>query len=190
MCGKKKAYSVIIIIRYYRYLTGINESSVSFQILQLISGQGDPLSVVTYKEENEENIIDTEKVWMDSDQEKRLAAILDETKGWKKLADYLQYDYLLKTFEQSSSATLLLLSYIAVRFVFFYLKKNFFNPMFHVTLECFGEVNVVALFVRISSQVQTQISLGELQGILQHLDEGYAAAFLEEVLSSDVRKQC
>ncbi|XP_026826885.1 nuclear factor NF-kappa-B p110 subunit isoform X2 [Ooceraea biroi] len=120
-------------------------ASNKLDILQLISGQGD----VSEKRGfvcKEENIVDTEKVWMDADQEKQLATILDETKGWKKLADHLNFDYLLKTFERNSfsSPALLLLNYIAV---------------------------------------QTHISLGELQSILQNMGEEYAATYLQQVLS-------
>lgn len=86
------------------------------QILQLVSGQSDMLVDNTIKEEN---IDDQQKVWMDADQEKQLASILDETKGWKKLAHHFNFNYLLNILEQSStSTTLLLLNYIAVRFSF------------------------------------------------------------------------
>jgi len=87
------------------------------QILQLVSGQNDMLVDDTIKEEN---IDDTQKVWMDSDQEKQLASILDETKGWRKLAYHFDFKYLMNIFEQcTSSPSLLLLNYIAVRFSFF-----------------------------------------------------------------------
>lgn len=86
------------------------------QILQLVSNQSDALEAIKCKEEN---IDDTQKVWMDAIQEKQLAAILDETQGWKKLARHFNFQNLLNTFEQSSSSsTLLLLNYIAVRFLF------------------------------------------------------------------------
>lgn len=87
------------------------------QILQLVSNQCDAsLETIKCKEEN---IDDTQKVWMDAVQEKQLAAILDETKGWKKLARHLNFENLFNTFEKSStSSTLLLLNYIAVRFLF------------------------------------------------------------------------
>jgi len=69
----------------------------------------------------EENIDDTQKVWMDADQEKHLARILDETKGWRKLAQHFDFKYLLNIFEQSpTNSTLLLLNYIAVRSSFSY----------------------------------------------------------------------
>lgn len=87
------------------------------QILQLVSGQSDTLIDDTIKCK-EENIDDTQKVWMTADQEKQLASILDETKGWKKLAHRFNFEYLLNIFEQSSSSTLLLLNYIAVRISF------------------------------------------------------------------------
>ncbi|XP_011051671.1 PREDICTED: nuclear factor NF-kappa-B p110 subunit isoform X2 [Acromyrmex echinatior] len=81
-------------------------------ILQLVSGQNDMLINNTIKEEN---INDTQKVWMDIDQEKQLASILDETKGWKKLAHYFDYKYLMNIFKQTSSSSLLLLNYIAIQ---------------------------------------------------------------------------
>ncbi|KYN36803.1 hypothetical protein ALC56_08594 [Trachymyrmex septentrionalis] len=80
-------------------------------ILQLVYGQNDML-INTIKEEN---INDTQKVWMDVDQEKQLANILDETKGWKKLAHYFDYKYLMNIFKQTSSSSLLLLNYIAIQ---------------------------------------------------------------------------
>lgn len=85
------------------------------QILQLVSGQNSIVDNAI----KEENIDDTHKVWMDADQEKQLASILDETKGWRKLAHHFNFKYLLNIFEQSSSSsTLLLLNYIAVSFSF------------------------------------------------------------------------
>ena len=111
-------------------------------ILQLVSNQSDGLEVIKCKEEN---IDDTQKVWMDAIQEKQLAAILDETKGWKKLARHFNFQNLLNTFEQSSSSsTLLLLNYIAI---------------------------------------QTDISLSELQNILQSIGEEDAAVYMGQVLS-------
>lgn len=103
------------------------------QILQLVSGQNDMLINNTIKEEN---INDTQKVWMDIDQEKQLASILDETKGWKKLAHYFDYKYLMNIFKQTSSSSLLLLNYIAVRFsfsrqIFYALLCNFSNIHSH-----------------------------------------------------------
>lgn len=84
--------------------------------MQLVSGQNDELVDNIIKEEN---IDDQQKVWMDEDQEKQLANILDETKGWKKLAHHFNFEYLLNVFEQSSiSTTLLLLNYIAVSLIF------------------------------------------------------------------------
>lgn len=83
------------------------------EILQLVTGQSSSLVDNTIKEEN---IDDTQKVWMDADQEKQLANILDETKGWRKLAHHFNFKYLLNIFEQSSSSsTLLLLNYIAIQ---------------------------------------------------------------------------
>ncbi|XP_011644523.1 nuclear factor NF-kappa-B p100 subunit isoform X2 [Pogonomyrmex barbatus] len=83
-------------------------------ILRLVSDQNDVLmGEIKCKEEN---IDDTQKIWMDASQEKQLASILDETKGWKKLARHFNFQYLLNTFEQSStSSTLLLLNYIAIQ---------------------------------------------------------------------------
>ncbi|XP_018398619.1 PREDICTED: nuclear factor NF-kappa-B p100 subunit isoform X2 [Cyphomyrmex costatus] len=81
-------------------------------LLQLVSGQNDMLIDNTIKEEN---IDDTQKVWIDADQEKHLASILDETKGWRKLALYFDYKYLLNIFKQTSSSSLLLLNYIAIQ---------------------------------------------------------------------------
>lgn len=83
-------------------------------ILQLVSSQCDAsLETIKCKEEN---IDDTQKVWMDAIQEKQLAAILDETKGWRKLARHLNFENLFNTFEESSSSsTLLFLNYIAIQ---------------------------------------------------------------------------
>lgn len=82
------------------------------QILQLVSGQEMLVDNII----KEENIDDKQKVWMDADQEKQLASILDETKGWRKLAQHFNFKYLLNIFEQSpTNSTLLLLNYIAVR---------------------------------------------------------------------------
>lgn len=98
-------------------------------ILQLVSNQSNALETIKCKEEN---IDDTQKVWMDAVQEKQLAAILDETKGWKKLARHLNFENLLNTFEQSSSSsTLLLLNYIAVRFLFSVECSMFFYKCMH-----------------------------------------------------------
>lgn len=89
------------------------------QILQLVSGQNDMLESAM----KEETIEDQLKVWMDANQEKQLANILDETKGWKKLANHFNFKYLLNVFEQNpTNTTLLLLNYIAVRFSFFSLS--------------------------------------------------------------------
>lgn len=90
---------------------------VLLQILQLVSNKCDvSMEVIKCKEED---IDDTQKVWMDAVQEKQLATILDETKGWKKLAQHLNFEYLLDVFEENASgSTLLLLNYIAVRFLF------------------------------------------------------------------------
>lgn len=88
-------------------------------MLQLISNNSVFEEVNTIKQE--EDISDMQKVWMDAEQEKQLSVILDKTEGWKKLIDYFNYKYLLKTFQQSSSSpSLLLLNYIAVRFLFFF----------------------------------------------------------------------
>ncbi|XP_071645479.1 nuclear factor NF-kappa-B p110 subunit isoform X1 [Temnothorax longispinosus] len=83
-------------------------------ILKLVSGQNDVLVDDTIKEEN---IDDTQKVWMDSEEEKQLASILDVTKGWRKLAQHFNFEYLLNICEQSSSSnsTLLLLNFIAIQ---------------------------------------------------------------------------
>jgi len=110
-----------------------NEQKILFhyQILQLMSDQDDML-IEECKQEN----IHAEKVWMNTDEEKQLAAILDETKGWKKLVDYLNFNYLLRTFEQSSSnPTLLLLNYIAVRFLLYLIKY------FLYVISCFDKIN-------------------------------------------------
>lgn len=97
--------------------------------MQLVSNQSNALETIKCKEEN---IDDTQKVWMDAVQEKQLAAILDETKGWKKLARHLNFENLLNTFEQSSSSsTLLLLNYIAVRFLFSVECSMFFYKCMH-----------------------------------------------------------
>ncbi|XP_011689448.1 PREDICTED: nuclear factor NF-kappa-B p100 subunit isoform X2 [Wasmannia auropunctata] len=82
-------------------------------ILQLVSGQSDMLIEST--QIKEENIEDTHKVWLDTEQEKQLANILDETKGWKELAQHFNFKYLMNTFKNSSSASLLLLNYIAIQ---------------------------------------------------------------------------
>lgn len=113
----KNILCCFIVIKYtYLWIRKIT----LLQILQLVSGQSDTLVDDTIKCK-EENIDDTQKVWMDADQEKQLASILDETKGWKKLAHHFNFKYLLNIFEQSSSSsTLLLLNYIAVRISFFH----------------------------------------------------------------------
>ncbi|KAL0117681.1 hypothetical protein PUN28_008825 [Cardiocondyla obscurior] len=81
-------------------------------ILQLVSGQNEILESMI----KEENIDDIHKVWMDVEQEKHLANILDETKGWKKLANFFNFEYLMNVFEQSkTNSTLLLLNYIAIQ---------------------------------------------------------------------------
>ncbi|KAH0954212.1 hypothetical protein HN011_000943 [Eciton burchellii] len=117
--------------------------SNKLDVLQLMSDQDDML-IEECKQECKQENIHAEKVWMNSDEEKQLAAILDETKGWKKLIDCLNFDYLLKTFEQSSSnPSLLLLNYIAV---------------------------------------QTNISLRDLQNILQNMGEESAAAYIQQIL--------
>lgn len=112
-------------------------------ILQLVSNQNDTsLGAIKCKEEN---IDDTQKVWMDAVQEKQLADILDETKGWKKLARHLNFENLFNNFEESSSSsTLLLLNYIAI---------------------------------------QTNISLSDLQNILQSIGEESAAVYMGQILS-------
>jgi hypothetical protein len=95
----------------------------------------DDMLIEECKQECKQENIHAEKVWMNSDEEKQLAAILDETKGWKKLIDCLNFDYLLKTFEQSSSnPSLLLLNYIAVRFFIFY-------QMFLYVISYFNKIN-------------------------------------------------
>jgi len=100
-----------------------------------MSGQDNMFTEECKQECKQENIIHAEKVWMNADEEKQLAAILDETKGWKKLIDYLNFDYLLKTFEQSSSnPTLLLLNYIAVRFLL-YFSKYFLCIIYYVLIK-------------------------------------------------------
>ncbi|XP_032670815.1 nuclear factor NF-kappa-B p100 subunit isoform X2 [Odontomachus brunneus] len=86
-------------------------------ILSLVSGKHDVLLNIIDSIKKEEDIDETQqKIWLDAEQEKQLSAILDRTKGWNKLADYFNYKYLVKTFQQSSSSpTLLLLNYIAIQ---------------------------------------------------------------------------
>ncbi|XP_011867191.1 PREDICTED: nuclear factor NF-kappa-B p100 subunit isoform X2 [Vollenhovia emeryi] len=82
-------------------------------ILQLVSGQNDMSLDNAIKEEH---IDDTQKVWMDAEQEKQLADILDETKGWGKLAQHFDFEYLLNIFENgSTNSTLLLINFIAIQ---------------------------------------------------------------------------
>lgn len=92
------------------------------QILNLVSGKHDALFDIIDIVKKEEDIDDMqEKIWLDGEQEQQLSAILDRTEGWKKLADYFNYKYLMKTFQQSSSSpSLLLLNYITVRYLFFH----------------------------------------------------------------------
>ncbi|XP_014468194.1 PREDICTED: nuclear factor NF-kappa-B p100 subunit isoform X2 [Dinoponera quadriceps] len=87
-------------------------------MLNLVSSKHDALlnAVDEIKEEEEDNDETQQKIWLDREQEKQLSAILDRTEGWKKLADYFNYKYLMKTFQQSSSSpTLLLLNYITIQ---------------------------------------------------------------------------
>jgi len=67
----------------------------------------------------EKKVVNEERDWLDADEEKQLATILNETNGWKKLAQHFNIDYLLESVDHSYNATLLLLSYITVRFLFF-----------------------------------------------------------------------
>lgn len=117
------------------------------QILQLVSNQNDTsLGAIKCKEEN---IDDTQKVWMDAVQEKQLADILDETKGWKKLARHLNFENLFNNFEESSSSsTLLLLNYIAVRFFIFFVKRFMCIILFFVMNACIlTEINIIKLCI-------------------------------------------
>lgn len=117
------------------------------QILQLVSNQNDTsLGAIKCKEEN---IDDTQKVWMDAVQEKQLADILDETKGWKKLARHLNFENLFNNFEESSSSsTLLLLNYIAVRFFIFFVERFMCIILFFVMNACIlTEINIIKLCI-------------------------------------------
>jgi len=84
-------------------------------ILQLVSGQNSDDILTLDNIIKEEDINDSQKIWMDVEQEKQLASILDETKGWKKLAHHFNFDCLMNIFKTSNNTTLLLLNYIAIQ---------------------------------------------------------------------------
>ncbi|XP_025152532.1 nuclear factor NF-kappa-B p100 subunit isoform X2 [Harpegnathos saltator] len=94
-----------------------HESDQEEMILNLVSGKHNALMDDTIDIiKKEEDIDDVQKIWLDGEQEKQLSLILDSTEGWKKLVDYFNYKYLMKTFQQSSSSpALLLLNYIAIQ---------------------------------------------------------------------------
>lgn len=103
-----KIYFIIIYIF-------LNEKFI-LQILQFVSSVSLDESFGCKKEEE---IVDLEKDWLSAEQEKQLASILNETNGWKKLAQHFNIDYLLESVEHPYNASLLLLSYITVRYFFF-----------------------------------------------------------------------
>lgn len=117
------------------------------QILQLVSNQNETLLDAIKCEE--ENIDDIQKVWMDPVQEQQLADILDKTKGWKKLAHYLNFENLFNNFEESSSSsTLLLLNYIAVRLLIFFVKRFICIILFFVMNACIlTEINIIMYII-------------------------------------------
>lgn len=58
---------------------------------------------------------DLEINWLNNEHKEKLSILLDKTQGWRKLAKYLNVEYLLKTFQYSStSPSLFLLNYIDV----------------------------------------------------------------------------
>ncbi|XP_043666595.1 nuclear factor NF-kappa-B p100 subunit isoform X2 [Vespula pensylvanica] len=89
------------------------------EILQLLMGhdsntQEENKLISSTKEEilNE----DTKNNWLNNENKQKLAAILDKTKGWEKLAKHLNLEFLLQSLCQNSlSPSLLLLNYIDVQ---------------------------------------------------------------------------
>lgn len=60
---------------------------------------------------------DTKSNWLNNENKQKLAAILDKTKGWEKLAKHLNLEFLLQSLCQNSlSPSLLLLNYIDVSY--------------------------------------------------------------------------
>lgn len=91
------------------------------QILQLFNGKtedtANQMCSVSTKLEIEDKNLPTN--WLNNEHKENLSTLLDKTQGWKKLAKYLNFEYFLKTFEQSSSSpSLLLLNYIDVSYIF------------------------------------------------------------------------
>lgn len=151
---------------------------VLLQILQLVSGQASDDILTLDNIIKEEDINDSQKIWMDVEQEKQLASILDETKGWKKLAHHFNFDYLMNIFETSNDTTLLLLNYIAVRFSLFYRVVYFFKNVF-----ISSRILLNSIIFFISLQIQTNTSLSELRNILHDIGEEDAMIFMDQVLS-------
>ncbi|XP_034190920.1 nuclear factor NF-kappa-B family member relish isoform X1 [Osmia lignaria lignaria] len=87
-------------------------------ILQLFNGKTEDTanqmcSVATKLEIEDKNLLTN---WLNNEHKEKLSTLLDKTQGWRKLAKHLNFEYFLKTFEQSSSSpSLLLLNYIDVQ---------------------------------------------------------------------------
>ncbi|CAK9815825.1 Nuclear factor NF-kappa-B p110 subunit [Anthophora quadrimaculata] len=87
-------------------------------ILQLFNGQTEEAKNETYSattkvELKDENVQENR---LTNEYKEKLSDILNRTQGWKKLARYLNLEYLLKTFQHSpSSPSMLLLNYIDVQ---------------------------------------------------------------------------
>ncbi|XP_017791492.1 PREDICTED: nuclear factor NF-kappa-B p110 subunit [Habropoda laboriosa] len=87
-------------------------------ILQLFNGQteeatSDTCSITTKVELKDENL---QTNWLTNEHKEKLSVILNKTQGWKKLARYLNLEYLLKAFQNSPSGpSMLLLNYIDVQ---------------------------------------------------------------------------
>ncbi|PBC34834.1 nuclear factor NF-kappa-B p100 subunit isoform X1 [Apis cerana] len=86
-------------------------------ILQLFNRQYEEttneMCTVTTKLELKDE--DSEINWLNNEHKKKLSILLDKTQGWRKLAKHLNVEYLLKTFQHSStSPSLFLLNYIDV----------------------------------------------------------------------------
>lgn len=105
----------------------LKEYFYCIQILQLLNGKPEEstsnTSAVTTKLEIEDE--ESETNWLNSEIKERLATLLDKTQGWKKLAKHLNFEYLLKILEQSSSSpSLLLLNYIDVCYIYIFFFSN------------------------------------------------------------------
>lgn len=69
--------------------------------------------LITTKQEEIE--IDSHTDWLDTEDKQNLAIILNNNKGWMKLAKRLSFTFLLGTLEQTPSPALLLLNYIDIQ---------------------------------------------------------------------------